>query len=74
MLDPSGRWYDNPTHPIWGLILVALIMSGAAWLSSANADNFDETEWNMLKEFAAWTVTVVFGGGAITRFLQRRSK
>ena len=69
----TPRWYDNPTHPIWGLILVAMIMAGAAGLSMMNAQTFDETEYSMLKEFAVWTVGVVFGGGGLARLLASRS-
>lgn len=65
------KWYDNPTHPIWGLILVALIMTGAYWLSSEHATTFDETEYAMLREFAVWTVGVVFGGGGLARVLSK---
>lgn len=67
----NTRWYDNPTHPVWGLILVVLIMVGAAGLSVVHASDFDETEIEMLREFAGWTVVVVFGGGGIARLLAR---
>lgn len=67
------KWYDNPTHPIWGLILVAMIMAGAYWFSQQNAASFDETEYAMLREFAVWTVGVVFGGGGLARLLANRN-
>ena len=65
------RWYHNPTHLLWGIILLALIMLGAVWLSSVNATNFDETEYQMLREFAGYAAVVVFGGGGITKWLAK---
>lgn len=67
-----GKWYENPTHPVWGLILVAMVMVGAAVLSWLNASDFDETEYSFLKWFLGWSSGVVFGGGYIAKYLSGR--
>lgn len=71
MSNGNKHWYENPTHPLWGLILVALVMIGATAFSWANASNFDETEYAFLKWFLGWASGVVFGGGALARYLSR---
>lgn len=68
---PKPKWHENPTHPIYGLMLVILLMIGAVWLSSKNAENFDETEFAMLRELAMYAAAVVFGGGKLVNWLNR---
>ena len=59
---------SQENHPVWFILKALVIFAFAFLFSYTNANDFDETEYNMLLQLGA----VLFGGTALEIFLKSR--
>jgi len=64
------KFLDNPKHPIWSLIRLAIIMVPLSIMMFLNATNFDDTEIKTI----GGMLLVACGAEGLQSYLQREKQ